>query len=66
MIILMILIIIILIIIIYDNKSNNNITINSDIKILLKVNHKIFCLYKLYFVLKIFCLSFSCLRGWFF
>ena len=45
--ILMILIIIklLLTILIYDNKSNNNITINSDIKILLKVNHKIPCLY---------------------
>ena len=31
-------------ILIYDNNSNNDITVNRGIKILLKVNHKISCL----------------------
>ena len=41
----LIIIIIILTILICDQNSNNNITINSGIKILLKVNHKIPYLY---------------------
>ena len=35
----------ILAILIHDNNSNNDITINSGIKILLKVKHKIPCLH---------------------
>ena len=42
----LIIIIILSVILIYDNNdSNNDITVNNGIKILLKVNHKIPCLH---------------------
>ena len=55
-------IIILLTILIYDNNSNNDITINGDIKILLKVNHKIPCLQYVYFVFENTLLVLSMLR----